>query len=148
VEHLQAGNGQAKGGGNPVLEGMEIANVMLFEELEDIVRGVKRGVAGGTVGQNTNPDRGMAGNSLAAAILSLLLPSWKQTSELDLEMVEYSKWSVHRSLCFERKRRHLLDVLLSLAADAKGVEVHLELEDTMASGVNENEAGSIVRACD
>ena len=84
MERLQAGNGQAKGGGNPVLEGMEIANVMLFEELEDIVRGVKRGVAGGTVGQNTNPDRGMAGNSLAAAILSLLLPSWKWMSELDL----------------------------------------------------------------
>jgi len=59
-------------------------------------------------------------------------------------MVENSKGSVHRSLGFERKRRHLLDVLLSLAADVKVVEVHLELEDTMASGVDENEAWSIV----
>lgn len=84
MERLQAGNGQAKGGGNPVLEGMEIVEVMLFEELEDVVRGVKRGVAGGTVGQNANPDCGMAGNCLAAAILSLLLPSRKQMSELDL----------------------------------------------------------------
>ena len=84
MERLQAGNGQAKGGGNPVLEGMEIANVMLFEELEDIVRGIKHSVTGGTVRQNTNPDHGMAGNSLAMAVLSLLLPSWKWMSELDL----------------------------------------------------------------
>ena len=74
MERLQAGNGQAKGGGNPVLEGMEIANVMLFEELEDIVRGVERGVAGGAVKQNANPDHGTTGNHLAAAVLSLLLP--------------------------------------------------------------------------
>jgi len=48
-------------------------------------------------------------------------------------MVKNSKQSVHRSLCFERKRRHVLDILLSLAMDAKVVEVCLELGDTMAS---------------
>ena len=108
VEGLQAGDWQAKGGGNPVnhvLEGMEIidrrveyraserlghrlavgnvniVNVMRFEELEDDVRGVGRDVGGGTVGQNANPDRGTTGNRLAAAVLSLLLPA--EADEVD-----------------------------------------------------------------
>ncbi len=120
MERLQASNWQAKGGGNPVdhvLEGMEIVdrcieygtserlghrlavgnidivNVVLREELEDVIRGVERGVASGTVRQDTDPDRGTTGNCLAAAVLSLLLPAETDEvdgGELDLSIVKKS----------------------------------------------------------
>jgi len=55
------------------VDNVNIINVMLFEELENVIREVERNVSGSTVRQNTNPDCGTTGNCLAIAVLSLLL---------------------------------------------------------------------------
>ena len=115
MERLQPGDGQAKCGGDPiydVLEGMEIVdgcqqfgtserlghrftirhvdvvNVVLLEELEDVLRGLERGVAGGTVGQDSDPDRDATGNCLSAAVRVLLVPP--EAGEVDGGMLDFS----------------------------------------------------------
>jgi hypothetical protein len=101
VQSLQACDGQAEGRGDPihdVLEVMvivhgceqlragermdyrftirhvEVVNLVLLEEFEDVLRGVERGLAGGGVGQHSNPDSNASSNWLSAAVLVLLIP--------------------------------------------------------------------------
>jgi hypothetical protein len=115
VERLQPGNGQAKCSGDPiydVLEGMEIidgcqqfgtservdhrftirhidvVNVVLPEELEDVLRGLKRGVAGGTVGQDSDPDCYTTGDCPSATVRVLLIPP--EASEVNGGMLDFS----------------------------------------------------------
>jgi hypothetical protein len=115
VQRLQAGDGQAKCGGDPIydiLEGMEIidgcqqfgtserlghrfaishldvVNVVLLEELEDVLRGLERGVAGGTVWQYSDPDRDATGNCLSVAVRVLLVPP--EAGEVDGGMLYLS----------------------------------------------------------
>ena len=114
MQRLQAGSGQAKCGGDPiydVLEGMEIVdgcqqfgtsemlghrftirhvdvvNVVLFEELEDVLRGLKRGVAAVLSG-STPTDRDATGNCLSAAVRVLLVPP--EAGEVDGGMLDLS----------------------------------------------------------
>ena len=102
VGRLQAGDGQAKGGGygvDDILEGMEIAdgckqlgtsekpglrltignvdvvNVVLPKELEHVLGGFECDVATKSVGLDSSPECDASGNRLAAAILELLLPA-------------------------------------------------------------------------
>ena len=115
MQRLQAGDGEAKCGGDPiydVLEGMEIVDrcqqfgtserlghrftirhvdvvhVVLLEELEDVLRGLERGVAGGTVWQHSDPDRDATGNCLSVAVRILLVPP--EAGEVDGGMPDLS----------------------------------------------------------
>lgn len=109
VESLEAGDRQAKGGGNPVgdvLERIEIVEgrqqrtiseklgcrlairdidivnaVVVEEELEDSLSRIECCVAGGSVGQDSNPNRGTGGNSLSGAFPVLLYPA--EADEVD-----------------------------------------------------------------
>lgn len=115
MQCIQAGNGQAKCSGDlsyDVLEGMKIVdgcqefrtserlghqftiyhvnamNVMLLEELEDDLRALECGVAGGTVWQHSDPDCDTTGNYLSAAICVLLIPP--EAGEVDGGMLDLS----------------------------------------------------------
>ena len=108
VESLQAGDRQAKGGGDPVgdvLERIEIVegrqqgtiseklggrlairhvdifNAVALEELEDFLSRMECCVARGTVGQDSDPNRGTRGNSLSGALPILLYPA--EANEVD-----------------------------------------------------------------
>ena len=115
MQRLHAGDGQAKCGGHPicdVFEGIEIVdgcqemgtserlghrftirhvdvvNVVLLEELGDVLRGLERGFAGGTVWQHSDPDRDATGNCLTAAVCVLLVPP--EAGEVDGGMQDLS----------------------------------------------------------
>ena len=49
-------------------------NVVFLEESEDVLGGLERGVAGGTVGQHSDPDRDATGNGHYVAVCALLFP--------------------------------------------------------------------------
>jgi hypothetical protein len=53
---------------------VDVVNFVLLEELEDILRGRERGVAGGAVWHHSDPDRGGTSNCLSATVRVLLIP--------------------------------------------------------------------------
>lgn len=115
---LQPGDGQAERSRNPVYDALErvklvdrgvkdwaseklsfrlaigdveVVNVVLLKEFHNPLSGVESGVAIRTVWKDADPDGYGAGNRLAAAILSLLLPTEANQvdgGELDLVIVE------------------------------------------------------------
>ena len=53
---------------------IDVMNAMCLEEVDDVLRGLERGVAGGTVRQHSDPDCDATGKCLTVAIGVLLLP--------------------------------------------------------------------------
>jgi hypothetical protein len=58
-----------------------VVNAVLLEELEDVLRGLERVVAGGAVWLYSDPDRDAIGNCLCAAVSVILVPT--EADEVD-----------------------------------------------------------------
>ena len=53
---------------------IDVVNVVLLEECEDVLRGLKRSITGGTVWQHSNPNCNVTGNCLSVTIQVLFFP--------------------------------------------------------------------------
>lgn len=114
VESLEAGDRQAKGGGDPVgdvlerteiverrqqwtiseklggrlaIRDIDIVNVVVLEELEDSLSRIECCVARGSVGQDSDPNRGTGGNSLSAGLFPSCSSQRKRTKSTELNWI-------------------------------------------------------------